>query len=130
MPTIIQLQQGTACVEEMERAREARRKLRQVRQNLMTPSPELLGECGPVLEEAAGLLGSLLENRNSSAPHNDLRDELQELRRELTVVAALMDQAACYYLGWAQMLGAAVTGYTSYGDVPPLRVESRVSLEG
>ena len=134
MPTIIQLPQGTACVEEMERAREARRKLRQVRQNLMTPSPELLGECGPVLEEAAGLLGSLLENRNSPdripAPQNELRDELQELRRELTVMAALMDQAACYYLGWAQMLGAAVTGYTSHGDVPPLRVESRVSLEG
>jgi hypothetical protein len=132
---------GTAinirCVpgdEDIERVRGARRKLRQVRQILMTPSPEQLGECGPVLEEAADLLGSLLEGGMSSARGvvlgSLLSDELQVLRRELTVVTALMHQAAGYYLGWAQMLGAAIGGYTSHGDVPPLAVESRLSVEG
>ena len=60
-------------------------------------------------------------------------NELNPLYRTLVGfdrIASLMDQAACYYLGWAQMLGAAVSGYTSHGDVPPLTVESRVSLEG
>lgn len=112
----------------------------------MTPSPEQLGECGPVLEAAADLLGSLLDGGLGSARGPILRrelqhelrpelrielgDELQVLRRELTVVTALMQQAAGYYLGWAQMLGAAIGGYTNQGDVPPLAVESRLSVEG
>ena len=131
-----------ASDEDIERVRQARRKLRQVRQSLMTPSPEQLGECGPVLEEAADLLGSLLEGGMSTArgailrsefryeSRLELTDELQVLRRELTVVTALMQQAAGYYLGWAQMLSAAASGYTNQGDVPPLAVESRLSVEG
>ena len=128
--------------EDIERVRQARRKLRQVREVLMTPSPEQLGECGPVLEEAADLLGSLLDLGMSSARgpvlrrelrvelRRELGDELQDLRRELTVVTALMQQAAGYYLGWAEMLSAAISGYTSQGEVPLLEVESRLSVEG
>ena len=134
MGTAINIRCVPADDEDIERVRGARRKLRQVRQILMTPSPEQLGECGPVLEEAADLLGSLLEGGMSSArdslPGPLLQEELQVLRRELTVVTALMQQAAGYYLGWAQMLGAAIGGYTNHGDVPPLVVESRLSVEG
>lgn len=134
MGTAINIRCVPAGDEDIERVRGARRKLRQVRQILMTPSPEQLGECGPVLEEAADLLGSLLEGGMSSArgslPVPLLHEELQVLRRELTVVTALMQQAAGYYLGWAQMLGAAIGGYTNHGDVPPLVVESRLSVEG
>ncbi|MEO8128410.1 MAG: hypothetical protein ABI822_15020 [Bryobacteraceae bacterium] len=118
----------------LERTRSARRKLWQVREKLLSPSPEQLAGCGPELEEAADLLGLLIEDGagHSGVPvrQRELRDELQQLRRDLAVVTALMEQAARYYLGWAQMLGAAVGGYTSLGDVPPLTVESRLSLEG
>ena len=94
----------------------------------MTPSPEQLAECGPVLEEAAGLLASLLDCPKSGIPL--LMGELQELRRDLSVVAALMQQAAGYYLGWAQMLGAATSGYTNQGDAAPLVGHSQMSVEG
>lgn len=138
MGTAINIRCVPAGDEDIGRVRGARRKLRQVRQILMMPSPEQLGECGPVLEEAADLLGSLLESGMSSARDPLLgpllvpllQEELQVLRRELTVVTALMQQAAGYYLGWAQMLGAAIGGYTNHGDVPPLTVESRLSVEG
>ena len=134
MGTAINVRCVPAGDEDIERVRGARRKLRQVRQILMTPSPEQLGECGPVLEEAADLLGSLLEGGMSGTRGSLLvpllREELQVLRRELTVVTALMQQAAGYYLGWAKMLGAAIGGYTNHGDVPPLVVESRLSVEG
>ena len=134
MGTAINIRSVPAGDEDIERVRGARRKLRQVRQILITPSPEQLGECGPVLEEAADLLGSLLVSGMSGArgplPGPELHEELKVLRRELTVVTALMEQAAGYYLGWAQMLGAAVGGYTNHGDVPPLTVESRLSVEG
>lgn len=150
MGTAIQIRYVPVDDEDIEQVRQARRKVRQVRQILMTPSPEQLGECGPVLEEAAGLLGSLLkggigeawnpsggrESRGQlrtglrSELHSELGDELQILRRELSVVTALMQQAAGYYLGWAQMLGAAIGGYNNQGDVPSLAVESRISVEG
>jgi hypothetical protein len=115
---------------EVERVRAARRKLRQVREILMTPSPEGLGECGPVLEEAAELLKSLLEIARGGRNIPLLADEVQGLRRELTVVQALMQQAAGYYLGWAQMLGAATNGYTNQGAVPPLITRPQLSVEG
>ena len=138
MGTAIHIRCVPAGDEDIEQVRQARWKLRQVRQILMTPSPEQLGECGPVLEEAADLLGSLLDGGISSARgpllrsdlRSDLRNELQLLRRELTVVTALMQQAAGYYLGWAQMLGAAIGGYNNRGDVPPLAVQSRLSVQG
>src|SRR3981189_2227450 len=83
---------------EVEQIRGARRKLRQVRQILMTPSPEQLGECGPVMEEAAVLLRSLVVSGMRGArrplPGPELHEELKVLRRELTVVTALMEQAA------------------------------------
>ena len=142
MGTAIQLRYAPVYAEDIEQVRQARRKVRQVRQILMTPSPEQVGECGPVLEEAAGLLGSLLKGAIGGAwdppsgselrgeLHSELGDELQVLRRELAVVTALMQQAAGYYLGWAQMLGAAIGGYNNQGDVPSLAVESRISVEG
>jgi hypothetical protein len=104
--------------------------LNQVKEILITPTPERLGECGPVLEDAAELLKSLLENRKGAANAPHLTDEVHGLRRELGVVAALMQQAAGYYLGWAQMLGAATTGYTSEGAIPPLATRPQLSVEG
>ena len=132
METAIETRQVPSADESIERVRRARRKLRHVTEMLLTPSPELLEGCGPALEEAAALLGSLLEDRTGTVPGPvpAMHDELQGLRRDLTVMTALMEQAAGYYLGWAQMLGAAVGGYTSQGNVPPLAVDSRVSVEG
>jgi hypothetical protein len=115
---------------EIERVRGARRKLRQVREILMKPSPEQLGECGPVLEEAVELLGSLLEGRKSGPGIPLLADEVHGLRRDLSVVTALMKQAAGYYLGWAQMLGATANGYTNRGEIPPLTTRPQLSIEG
>ncbi len=115
--------------EAVEHVRGARRKLHQVREILMMPSPEQLCGCGPVLQEAAALLGSLLESRTNGATVPFLGDELELLRRELSVVTALMQQAAGFYLGWAQMLSAATGGYTNQGDVVPLTGISQLSVE-
>jgi len=130
--TIVMDERGAPARDgEIERVRGARRKLSQVREILMIPSPEQLGECGPVLEEAAELLGSLLESRKCGGPGIPLlAGEVQGLRRDLMVVTALMQQAAGYYLGWAQMLGAATSGYTNHGEVPPLTVRPQFSVEG
>src|SRR3954453_3379380 len=116
---MLTIEQRAPAGDAVEQVRGARRKLSQVRQILLTPSPERLGDCGPVLEQAAELLGSLMESQRSGARIPFLMDELQVLRRELAVVTALMQQAAGYYLGWAQMLGAATAGYTSRGDAAP-----------
>ncbi len=115
---------------DLERLRGATRKLAQVRQILITPTPEQLAGCGPVLEEAIEILGYVERGQKTREPLPILRDELHVLRRELSVVTALMQQAAGYYLGWAQMLGAAMGGYTPYGEAAPLTGRSHVSVEG
>jgi hypothetical protein len=115
---------------DLERVRGARRKLAQVRHILMTPAPEQLAGCGPVLEAAVEILGYVERGQETRKPLPILMDELRELQRELSVVTALMQQAAGYYLGWAQMLGAAIGGYTPYGEAAPLTGRSHVSVEG
>jgi hypothetical protein len=130
MTIVIDERRAPARDGEVDRVRAARRKLHQVREILMMPSPERLGECGPVLEEAADLLKCFLESRSGGASASHLAEEVQGLRRELTVVTALMQQAAGYYLSWAQMLGAATSGYTNEGAIPPLTSRPRLSVEG
>jgi hypothetical protein len=108
---------------DLDRIRRVTVKLRAVRQILMTPAPEKLGQCGPALEEAAELLGSI-----NSRP--DLMAELHVVQRELAIVSALMEQAAGYYFGWAQILGAATGGYTQQGGAAPLTSTPRLMVEG
>jgi hypothetical protein len=108
---------------DLARIRQVTAKLRAVRHILMTPTPEKLGQCGPEFEEAAELLGSI-----KGRP--DLRAELHVVQRELAVVSALMQQAARYYFGWAQILGAATGGYTPQGGVAPLTSTPRFMVEG
>jgi hypothetical protein len=118
---------------DVQRVAEARRRLREVKDILMTPSPEHLEACGPALEEAAGLLGPLLAQRKTGAGIPLLVREVEGLRRELAAVTALMQQASRYYLGWAQMLGTAAGGYNDHGEAAlnaALTGESRLSVEG
>jgi hypothetical protein len=71
----------------------------------------------------------LLESRKCGPGIPHLAEEVHGLRRDLTVVTALMQQAAGFYLGWAQMLGAATSGYTNEGTVPPLTTRPQLSIE-
>ena len=45
-------------------------------------------------------------------------------------VQGLLTQAACLHNGWAQILGAAVGGYTRAGTASMLEAPSRVSVQG
>jgi hypothetical protein len=98
-------------------------RISRVRQILMTPTPEKLGQCAPELEQAADILGTV-----KSQPY--LSSELKLVKRELAIVSALMQQAAGYYFGWAQILGAATGGYTAQGGVAALTSTPRLTVEG
>jgi hypothetical protein len=52
------------------------------------------------------------------------------LRRDLKRVTQLMDAAADSYLGWSQLLAAALGGYSAGGAVVPFAVQARISVQG
>jgi hypothetical protein len=107
------------------RVRAATASLRAVREMLLRPTPESLEECGPVLEEAASLLRSI-----GPCDVPDIHPDLDTLRRELNVVSALVRQASAFYFNWAQILGAAIGGYTPDGQTMSVPSAGRISMEG
>ncbi len=96
-----------------------------MREMLLRPTPETLEDCGPVLEEAAGLMSGI-----EPSEVQGLRPELDKLRRELSVVSALMQQAAGFYFDWSQILGAAIGGYAPHGRTMTVPSAGRISMEG
>ena len=92
---------------------EARSELEQTRDLLLRPTPESIDACAPHWRAAIERLESL-----RLAPRR-LGAELGELRRELTHVMTLLENASAFCLGWAQRLAAATTGYTADGLATP-----------
>jgi hypothetical protein len=105
--------------------RAATANLRAVREMLLRPTPESLEECGPVLEHAARLMGTI---QTVDVP--DMRPEIDALRRELNIVSALMHHASGFYLGWSQILGAAIGGYRPGGRTASVPAPGQFSIEG
>ncbi len=122
-----------ACYLELLRAAGA--SLQRVHRALLSPRNNVWESCGPQLDAAVGLLEAL-ERELSGDPGLDLelkseiRRQMARLRRDLAQIHRLMEAAADSYLGWAQLLSAAVNGYSGMGTVPPLEAPALVSVQG
>jgi len=116
----------------LEWVRQAQAILRQVRQLLLSPTPQSLEHSAPHLEAAAGCLKALEHALRAGAapPRQSVLPELSELRRQVLLVQALLQQAGAFYVGWARLLAATLGGYTPQGEpaVPP--AVRRLSMEG
>ncbi|HOL71248.1 MAG TPA: hypothetical protein PLA43_14745 [Bryobacteraceae bacterium] len=101
----------------------ARASVSDARRLLLRPTVDSLEESAAHLETA---VGALREYR----PEPGAETELEELRKEVSLAAALIEGAAAFYSGWARVLFTAACGYTASGEpaVPgPVR---RISVEG
>ena len=112
---------------------QTREKLRAVRKLLERPTAESVEDCGLLLREAVDQM-QLLERRLRSGVHQGNREglsrDLNGLRAELNTIQSMLEQAVCFHLAWAQMLGAAAGGYTQKGRARELEIRPRVSIEG
>ena len=111
---------------------EARNQLVHLRELLATPTPELLGQCAPLLEEAIRCMREVERDAAASGLNRkeELRKELRHLHTELTIIGKLMDQASDFYFTWASLLSVAGGGYTPRGEAAPLAAAARISVSG
>jgi hypothetical protein len=114
---------------------QARDQLRQVRRLLLNPNPRQVERCAPLLQEAAGCLRNLQQMAQQDqlqdpAERRELRRELGEVRREMEQVQILLQNASKFYLGWAQLLGAAAQTYSADGSFGQITGPQRLSVEG
>src|SRR5258708_2932583 len=103
-----------------------------LRDALLSGSLEEVEMCVPALAEAARNLRSL-ETRVASADSStqaSLRRDLLALKRSLDSAARLIDSGAAIEQSWAQLLGAAESGYTASGVAAPLNATACLSVQG
>lgn len=112
----------------------AAEQLDRARRSLLEPTPEKLAAVERALEAACAemerLRDSVAEAPPWDAERDGLRQALRQWRRSTALLAALLDSAARFHLGWARMLAVTLGGYDASGQPAPLPRASTVSLEG
>ena len=84
----------------------------------------LLGEAAKQLQEAADLLRNT-ETSDEAA----IRFEIEELRRQLNKLSALLTESERLVSGWIGRLGTR-SGYTEQGASAPLVLVKKVNISG
>lgn len=106
---------------EFELARAARESIDHAKGLLLSPTLNALIAVTPALEESAATLARL-EDRVRETGHEDLgarqqlRQELRGLRRSLSGLERLMENAAAFHSGWAGLIGVCAAVYTRTGE--------------
>ena len=95
---------------EIEKAREARRRVEKVSKRLMRPSVEALNTSAIDLTRAVESLGclerELTSRRRTEADHRALTFEIAGIRRELERAYELVAHAGQFYAGWAALVSS------------------------
>lgn len=116
--------------EAREWARQARLSIGQARPFLLRPRPESLDAAVPHLDKAAKSLQKLEEFMATGAATADLAADLAGLRRDIALLTALLENAAAFHFGWAQVLVAAAAGYNASGAPASGAPLHSVAVEG
>lgn len=119
----------------LAKLRQARARMAEVRQALSSAStPEEIGACLPLLEEAIACLRAIAP---VPAPPNalklsgpELAGEIAAVRFESGIVRRVLEGGAQFYQGWARILAGAVAGYMPTGEPAALTAPGSVSIEG
>ncbi len=118
--------------DEEDPLRRARAHLKELHSLLVAPTPESLEESVPRLQAAAECLrnveGALRSGTAAARP--TLLPELSELKRQVSLVQALLQQAAGFYFGCARLLAATAVAYTASGEPAVPAPPRRLRLEG
>ncbi len=113
--------------------RAARSNMDRVRQLLSGGSVDHADECATILREIEVQLGctvAILRAGGASQPGPESRSLLEELQREVAMLAQLFAEADKLFGGWLRAIQAKRAGYTGRGQAAPLRLVGKLSLEG
>ncbi|MCL5746471.1 MAG: hypothetical protein M1541_21495 [Acidobacteria bacterium] len=109
-----------------ELLRTVREDVRGVRALLERATAANLDECRPLLERAAASMRGL----RPEAGGDELRQDLDGLRREVGVTARLLEAAARFHLGRLQVLVEESGGYSAGGGPASVEPERHAWCEG
>lgn len=99
--------------------------LRRALPRAVDASPAALEECAQALEQAhAHLLRARGEGMPGLPP-----EAIQELRREIGRLAAILEQAATFHQGWVRLRNALTAGYSCHGAPAEFCPQPRLKLE-
>jgi hypothetical protein len=110
----------------------ARTSMREVKRLLSRPSAEAADESAALLWEVEVQLGCVaaMLQRNGAKPDADVRAGIEELQREVAVLAAFFAGANRLLSGWLDAVRTRRGGYTQRGQAAPLVLVTKLSVEG
>jgi hypothetical protein len=111
----------------LSKVKQARKQVEALRLALLSPAAEDLSQALPALEEAARGLMEL--ERECGEGTKAIRRELVLLKRDLRIIARLIDQGMAFCRGWAKLLGVG-PGYTPGGHAVVSPLEGTLSVRG
>lgn len=111
----------------------ARGNLDKVKQLLSQPTLESSEASAAILREVEvqlGCLGAILTAGGANRPDRETRLLLEDLQREVALLAQLLGEADQLFSGWLRAIQSKRAGYTGQGQAAPLVLVTKMSLEG
>lgn len=110
----------------------ARMNMQQIKRLLARPSVESADESAALLRDIEVQLGCVaaLLQREGANPGVEMRECVQELQREVAVLAAFFAGAGKMVSGWLDAIRSRRGGYNERGQAAPLMLVRKVSVEG
>jgi len=125
------MENGTEFGDARECLRAARAGMREVKRLLANPSAEAADESAALLRDVEIQLGCVaaILRRSGAQPNPEIRAEVEELQREVALLAAFFSGANKMVSRWLDTVRSR-RGYTRRGEAAPLVLVQRMSVEG
>ena len=108
----------------------AQAEIAQVGQLLLSPSPEALDQCTPLLHAAITEMNSHRLELDRRAPARLEFEQALQVRQSLQHVRLLLEGAARYYRNWMKRRDAMLGGYAPDGQPAAASTRGRLTMEG
>ena len=116
--------------ETLQRLRDLRGRLDGVCGLLISPSPEVLERCTPMLEMTVSELGWCQKDLQLARGDTACWREARRLAAAVQLAERLLVSGWEYHQRWSQRLGSMVAGYAPGGEPAAMKARSRVCMNG
>lgn len=107
----------------------AREKVERACALLLSPSPEALDQCAPLVEAAVAVVAACREALEPPVEPGAAA-EGRRLQAQVRRAWCLLEAAAAYQNNWAKRLATLTAGYNRRGEPAAVASSSRMSLRG
>ena len=114
----------------MEGLAKAQAEIAQVRQLLLSPSPDALDQCTPFLQAAIAEVNSHRLELLKRAPDQRELNQALQLRESTRHVRALLEGAARFHQNWIRRRDAMLCGYAPDGKPAASGTRGLLAIEG